>query len=119
MAFYKQLPLSSTEPCFRLLDIQPARHLDAPLVAEAAIYDLKTPCEVEYYALLYCWGKPGRNEHLMVNQTDFPIPESLSAALRRFRALQEEQQAFGAPASWKIWVDAVCINQNDNAEKSA
>ncbi|KAG7284472.1 hypothetical protein NEMBOFW57_010846 [Staphylotrichum longicolle] len=118
MAFYKQLPLSSTEPCFRLLDIQPARHLDAPLVAEAAIYDLKTPCEVEYYALSYCWGKPGRNEHLMVNQTDFPIPESLSAALRRFRALQEEQQAFGAPASWKIWVDAVCINQNDNAEKS-
>jgi hypothetical protein len=55
---------------------------------------------------------------MTVNGGEFPIPENLSRALRRFRALQDERREFGPTASWKLWVDAVCINQDDLVEKS-
>jgi hypothetical protein len=112
MAFYLQLPLSTDRPCFRLLEIEPAPHRSDKLRAKGAIYDLKSPCDVEYDALSYCWGQPGGSEVLSINGEDFDITESLSGALRQFRTLQNDQP------TRKIWVDAVCINQRDNDERS-
>lgn len=46
---------------------------------------------------------------MIVNGTNFPNRENLADALRH---LQREDRPGG------LWVDAVCINQNDNLEKS-
>ncbi|KAK4233654.1 HET-domain-containing protein [Achaetomium macrosporum] len=118
MAFYKQLPLSSERPCFRLLEIEPASRPGDALRATAATYDLNNPCEIDYDALSYCWGKPGGTEVVTINGEEFPVMQSLAGALRQFRALQDDQQKLASMAGRKLWVDAVCISQGDNAEKS-
>ncbi|KAH6884255.1 heterokaryon incompatibility protein-domain-containing protein [Thelonectria olida] len=114
----RELPLSSERPCFRLLEIEAAGRREDALRGGAATYDLKDPCDIDYDALSYCWMAPDATEQITLNGEEFPISKNLSAALRQFRALQQEQQQAAASSPPKLWVDAMCINQNDNAEKS-
>lgn len=64
---------------------------------------------VTYDALLYAWGCPNFAHPLIVNGLINPITANLSDALR---ALRNPQQVY------YIWIDAVCINQHDDEEKS-
>lgn len=113
MRFYQQLPLPSERPCFRLIEIDLGGDQEDPVRGTAAVYDLNDPCDIEYDALSYCWGAPDTTEHIILNDEEIPASKNLVAALRQVRA---DQRAAGAGK--KLWVDAVCINQRDNAEKS-
>src|SRR3569833_1008114 len=62
----------------------------------------------EYKAISYCWGQMDRHVSITVNNTALGIPENLGVALRYIRASW-------APVT--LWVDAVCINQDDEKEK--
>lgn len=64
-----------------------------------------------FYALSYCWGDATRTREILVGGTSLPITESLYLALRDI-----QRQSIG---DVNIWADAVCINQNDAAERSA
>ena len=62
-----------------------------------------------YTALSYVWGTDVPSTAVLMNGKPFLVRRNLAAALRH---LQQ------ADCSLNIWVDAICINQNDNKEKS-
>ncbi|TGO20353.1 hypothetical protein BPAE_0304g00080 [Botrytis paeoniae] len=61
-----------------------------------------------YEALSYVWGPPVFPERLYLPSGYLSITMSLAPALRQFRYLDHQRQ---------LWVDAVCVNQQDDIEK--
>lgn len=91
---------------------------NSPLVADLVTVDLilspgvvihDTQEKIQYTALSYTWGPPDFSQRLVVNGFQCSIAENL------FRYLQRRRQRLQTLA---LWVDAICINQHDNAEKS-
>lgn len=71
-----------------------------------------SPCD--YDALSYVWGEPGEGEfHITCNGKTLKVSENLYRALP-FLARQLKQEG-SSPR--RIWIDAVCINQLNEAEK--
>jgi len=62
-----------------------------------------------YEALSYVWGDPSITKPIVVDGQEIQVTTNLEAALRHIRK---------PDGTVIIWVDAVCINQDDNAEKS-
>lgn len=65
--------------------------------------------KLNYTALSYVWGPPDPVKYITVNGKPFQVRANLACALRHF------QYKDVAPA---IWIDAICINQDDNDEKN-
>ena len=61
-----------------------------------------------FAALSYCWGELSDKVSITVNGLRFPVTANLHLALRRLRAERVE----------RVWVDALCINQQDDEERS-
>ena len=66
-------------------------------------------CSVRYEALSYCWGTPVFNGEVVIDGQVSHVTESLDTALRHLRS---ETQTM------TLWIDAICINQMDLAERS-
>ena len=64
----------------------------------------------EYEALSYFWGSEGKAEVIVCNSVKFPISRTLFEAFRTLRKSQTQVRY--------LWVDAICINQSDDEEKS-
>jgi hypothetical protein len=64
-----------------------------------------------FYALSYAWGTDGATESILCNGLAMQIKPNLHDAIRTL---------FNPPISLdlSIWIDAVCINQHDDAEKA-
>lgn len=104
----------------RLLRVLPnAREpgLQSPLLhCELTIHNLDADNPPQYTALSYVWGLPppqcpqpsSTSTTLMVNGQPILARSNLLHALRSFRDRRDEGH---------LWVDAVCINQGDMAEK--
>ena len=73
------------------------------------LYEVKLEDRHKYQALSYCWG--GRKLEGIIKVGNFLLPttQSLVSALRRLWYPDAERL---------LWVDAVCINQEDENEKS-
>jgi len=69
--------------------------------------DLARPA---YEVLSYCWGDPSQTVPISVNGIVHHITTNLAAALRTIRDLKR--------TDLPIWADALCINQQDLAEKT-
>lgn len=65
---------------------------------------------IEYTALSYTWGYPTLSETLICNKKRRMISSSNAAALVALRSPIEPVY---------VWIDAICINQDDAEEKSA
>ena len=63
----------------------------------------------EYFALSYCWGEPKFDVPIYCSGKRLSITANLSQALCRFRNIS-------LPIT--LWVDAICINQDDDEERS-
>ncbi|KAK7557144.1 heterokaryon incompatibility protein-domain-containing protein [Phyllosticta citricarpa] len=63
---------------------------------------------VFYTALSYTWGSGGFDCEIECDGGSLPITASLNAALRHFR--QKDHSVV-------MWIDQICINQNDGEEK--
>ncbi|KAG6360546.1 hypothetical protein INS49_011608 [Diaporthe citri] len=70
------------------------------------------PCD--YDALSYTWGKPDEGFPIICNGRTLVVRRNLHDALRCLA--RRLQQAGSSPR--RIWIDAVCINQSDEDEKS-
>ncbi|SPQ21408.1 6e4a2e03-3f34-4a88-b893-88585cdd9405 [Thermothielavioides terrestris] len=71
-----------------------------------SMQDLTQP--VWYTALSYVWGPPNFEATIECDGQALPITRSLETVLRRFRL---------PDCSGFMWVDQICINQNDLREK--
>lgn len=64
----------------------------------------------QYEALSYCWGDTKRNVHINCNDLQISVTENLCSALHRLRRKNVDTI---------LWVDAICINQQDLEERSS
>ncbi|KAI1641813.1 heterokaryon incompatibility protein-domain-containing protein [Daldinia loculata] len=105
---YRYPPLTSNRH-IRVLEIQHGDTDSEPLKGSLRNLDLDDDMHLPYAALSYTWGQPDFSEILFLDGSIKFITPNLANALRRFR--------FVGCLKW-IWVDAVCINQQDDEEKS-
>lgn len=92
---------------FWLIYLLPAHEHRERLECSCQVFDIgEAP---PYGALSYVWGEKRPPVNIVCNGRTIGIQPSLETALKRLR-LQDSTRI--------IWVDAVCINQSDNAEKN-
>ncbi|TVY85528.1 Heterokaryon incompatibility protein 6 OR allele [Lachnellula suecica] len=100
---YKPLDFAAFE--IRLLTLDPKRGSDDALSCTLNHSFLTEP--PDYRALSYCWGDPTDNEEVIVNGHPMQITRNLSVALKQLRSSNLTT----------LWVDALCINQTNLAER--
>ncbi|KAK3621070.1 hypothetical protein LTR56_022996 [Elasticomyces elasticus] len=67
-----------------------------------------------YYALSYCWGSGNADKTILIDGQTFMVTPTLLAALKAvWRYMEEAGRSVNG-----IWIDAVCIQQAHNEEKS-
>lgn len=106
--FYKRFPLDISLNQIRILHVHEASNYDDPIEACLKVKSLDTEMPL-YSALSYCWGTDLATRLMEINSVSVPITENLESALKRVRSMTEQRY---------IWVDAICINQSDNDEKT-
>ena len=103
----KYKPLPPDPGVIRLLTIQPAKRKSAALNCTLSTATLASNPSFE--ALSYVWGNPEDLMLMLVDNKRIAITYNLLEALEALR-LHDEPRT--------LWVDAVCINQADDKEKS-
>lgn len=123
---YSYTPLRNSSREIRLLKLKGTRNYYSPLVATLTVHKIPSPDANGnigtaqsarlpiYQALSYVWGSgPSllRSHEIILDGMPLPITSNLHTGLQTYRAM--------TPSSMRYWVDAICINQADNDEKSA
>lgn len=109
---YVYQPLASHQ--IRLFALLPAQE-DSALSIRLIHADLPPTPNPEYQALSYVWGtSPARHPVRVLSDRDTPLSvmhvgDNLAGLLLRLRETESGKL---------LWIDAICINQTDNAEKS-
>ena len=107
MAFHYNELLAHDET-IRLLQIAPSTNLDSSVPLECSILKTRLELAPVYSALSYTWGNDAATVSLSINGLSFMIRPNLHSALLALRYVSLKRI---------LWVDAVCINQNDAIEK--
>jgi hypothetical protein len=103
---YEYAPFDPSQPQIRLLRLHPgsgASIISGNLV-RASLDD-----KPYYEALSYCWGDAKDQKLVTIDGKDLSITTNLHIALRYLRNEENERT---------LWIDAVCVNQKDIAERS-
>ena len=96
----------------RILDIQPADDFDSLVCCSSRVISLDSR-EI-FQTLSYAWGSPVKHNTIICDGKSLPVTVNLERALRRIREKICPKDIFSSA----IWIDAVCINQADDLEKS-
>ena len=105
---YTYRPLKSPSN-FRLLHILPK---SKPENLQFYLCESEIDESKDYHAVSYAWGAPIFNRRIYSAQGFLDITESLFEALLQLRHRRE----YGLPGL--LWIDAICINQQDLDERS-
>ncbi|THV52909.1 hypothetical protein BGAL_0065g00380 [Botrytis galanthina] len=105
---YSTDPLDSGS--IRLLGLMPAKDLSSPIHCRLHDYSLRESDRGIhlYEALSYVWGSPENPKVVNINNCSLSVTANLYTALIHLRDCTFERI---------IWVDSICINQEDNTEK--
>jgi hypothetical protein len=102
-SLYASLPNPNS---IRLLDILPACR-GRPIETTLKVTDVNHAPSFE--ALSYVWGSPENTVNILCNGTSMTVTPNLGAALQRLRHRFRRRT---------VWIDALCINQNDLEERA-
>lgn len=105
-------PLDPSRKEIRLLRVAPSVDHDAPISCQIVVAGLQNPLP-QYAALSYVWGDAKDTVEIRIEGEPFQATKNLASALRQFRA----SYATGDGEGLYLWADAVCINQQDLAER--
>jgi hypothetical protein len=107
---YKAHPLDRESTCIRVLDIKPSSSETGDIPIEAFMHVVNLEEQTAFTALSYVWGSYAVQRHtILCDNVSFEVTSNCYSALWHLR------QNYG---SIRIWLDAICINQEDEAEKS-
>jgi hypothetical protein len=103
-------PLQASKSEIRLIDISDAQSYR---LIHASLLD-----PPPYSALSYVWGDPSVTEDIILEGVAFPVTNNLAAALKhaKFHCIHHYHDR--DPATFRLWADAICINQDDIAERN-
>ncbi|KAI1126731.1 heterokaryon incompatibility protein-domain-containing protein [Nemania abortiva] len=99
--------LLKTPFAIRLVVVLPSTEKHSDIICKLCNSTLTT---ARYEALSYVWGDPSRRKPVLVNDRPFQATENLESALRNLRYPNRHRV---------VWIDAMCINQNDVIERNA
>ncbi|CVL08530.1 related to het-6-heterokaryon incompatibility protein [Fusarium proliferatum] len=108
-AFFPYEPLNSDE--LRLLRVEPG---DTDVI-RVELRTIKSRTSQRFWALSYVWGARENPATILLNDEPFSITRNLYNALYQYR--RHGFQGYDTEKAM-LWVDAICINQNDQVEKS-
>lgn len=91
----------------RLLRLRPAQDHDSNVHCNLITIPLAEG--PRYEALSYTWGDQREEGTVSIDDSEFHVTANLHTALRYLRTTDRDRI---------LWVDAMCINQSDNEEKS-
>ncbi|KAI1765175.1 heterokaryon incompatibility protein-domain-containing protein [Hypoxylon sp. FL1150] len=103
---FRYSPLDPARSEIRLLQIQPANDLSSELVCNL-VHSFLDEC-LEYDALSYTWDGDA-SQKVLLDGHHFFVSENLETALMTLRDRR---------VVTTVWVDAICMNQNDKKELS-
>jgi hypothetical protein len=106
---FQYRPLDSAQNEIRLLRISPALHADSTIHCQ--IFHTSLDNAPLYEALSYAWGDRSGLHKIHIGSTSVHVTPNLDHALRRLRPKPGDPELV-------IWVDALCINQEDIPERS-
>lgn len=105
---YKPLDFPSWETRFiKIHQVEPGHYHSSPVSCDLFHGSLINAGN-DYVALSYCWGVHRVTRGIYVNGILRNVTTNLEAALRALRESGIQQ----------VWIDAVCMNQSDNYERS-
>ena len=103
---YEHLNYSSCE--FRLVAVLPSELAKDPILCELKRVTLQD--SPDYEALSYAWGDSKQRSWIKINGYNLQITARLEMALRQLRSYSGEKRI--------LWIDAICINQADDEERT-
>ena len=92
----------------RLIRLHPGEDSD-PITCEMKHVYLSQ--RLFYLAISYCWGDQTPSVDIVCENRTLTITENLATALRKLRKIYKKPVL--------VWVDAICIQQRDDVEKSS
>jgi len=104
---YEYVNLDPRRKQIRLLMCTPSK--DDPGHAELELRTFDLDDAPEFYALSYVWGTEGLQVGIICDGRNMPLTRTLASALQRVIPWSQ-----GVP----LWADAICINQNNLAERN-
>lgn len=109
--YIRILHLQPPEPLFWYIRWLPAylHSYFTPLKGHLETILLGDGTHPDYNALSYVWGPPDASARIIVDGKGLPITPSLAESLRYLRP---------TTTTLALWIDQICINQNDDQEKS-
>lgn len=122
-SLYASLPLTSSPQTrilkMRRLDSDEANLEEPQLQGKLSVVDL-TDCPT-FTALSYAWGDgQGKKRAITCNDTSIPITANCFNALHSIcRVASTTLDGTNTSKEIPIWVDAICINQADDADKAS
>ena len=108
------VPLDHGKPEIRLLEI-----LDDEEHMKCKLSTVNLDHSPKFTALSYVWGDTEVTTNISVNDVQVPVTTNLASALKHVRTWWQYEFKSRPLSSFRIWVDAVCINQSDHKERNA
>lgn len=99
-------PLDSAKDQIRICRLEPGS--DGDLI-ECELLTNSLDDEPQYQALSYTWGDASNRQDISINGHKFAVTNNLYYALQHLRSETESKH---------LWIDAICINQNDIPERN-
>lgn len=130
---YRYVPLDRTRNSIRLLHFKNQSSLASPTTRiESSTAAETVQCVLETYdldhcipftALSYAWGQTWPPKHVLVNCKLMPVGENLHSAMSVLRhksqvQFTEDPEREADLIQHRFWIDAICINQDDDDERS-
>ncbi|KAH9208830.1 heterokaryon incompatibility protein-domain-containing protein [Leptodontidium sp. 2 PMI_412] len=109
---FRYTSLKNPESDLRLIQIASGQHGD-DLKCTITVHSKHSLKRTKYNALSYTWGDVAVKVPISLNGKIFFVTTNLEGALRNLRCLTPAERGKQLP----LWVDAICINQNDIEER--
>lgn len=99
-------PLGNSSTEIRIINLLPGEYGD-PIECVLEHVDMETTRN--YEALSYCWGEASITKPILLDSNLYPVTANLFDGLQRLRKTHSPR---------RLWIDSLCINQSDLAERS-